>query len=211
MLADADMLIVRPFDDLVDGVLQAPAFAGLIAHVSPFRLLPEPPEEWWCRVFSSAGLPKPELVCEHPGWGVMDEATRGQHCPPYFNLGMLLAPREIMSRLGEVIYGELEAVNRVLESMYRCQIAVSLALARTGVPWRTAPMRYNYPNIPQIAAHYRADLYDAQDSALSPPWAVRQGEGFSQSSERAGASLSVRMYRESTPCSRSGWRRSTAR
>lgn len=161
MLADADMLVVRPFDDLVDGVLQSPAIAGLVAHVSPFWRIPEPPPEaWWSKIFTTAGLPEPKLACEHTGWGVMEEASRSQYCPPYFNLGMLLAPREIMSRLGEVIYAEMEAVNRVLETIYRCQIAVSLALARTGVPWRTAPFRYNFPNIQPIAEHRRADLDD---------------------------------------------------
>ncbi len=161
MLADADMLIVRPFDDLVDGILREPAMTGLVAHVSPFRLIPEPPPEvWWERIFTTAGLPEPKLVCQHTGWGVMDEAIKGQFCPPYFNLGMLLAPREIMLRIGDVIYAEMESVNRVLESIYRCQIAVSLALVRTGVPWREAAMRYNFPNVPQIAAHYRADLAD---------------------------------------------------
>jgi hypothetical protein len=163
MLVDADTLIVGPLDDLVHEVLQAPAFVGLVAHISPFLLNRElPADEWWSRIFSAAGLPKPDLVCEHTGWGLMDETPQGRFCPPYFNLGMLMAPWPIMARLGKVIYGEMEAVNRVLDSHFRCQIAVPLALARTGAPWRGVPMRYNFPNDVAIASHYRADLADVR-------------------------------------------------
>jgi hypothetical protein len=163
MLVDADTLIVGPLDDLVERVLQSGSFAGLVAHVSPFLPNPElPAPEWWTRIYSAAGLSKPELVCEHTGWGVMDETPQARYCPPYFNLGMLMAPREVMARLGEVIYAEMEAVNRVLATGFRCQIAVPLALARTGTPWRSVPMRYNFPNDLAIASHYRADLADVR-------------------------------------------------
>jgi hypothetical protein len=163
MLVDADTLIAGRLDDLVDGVMKAPAFAGVIAHVTPFSLNPErSPADWWRRIFAEVGLSAPEPVCEHTGWGMMEKSPQARYCPAYFNLGMLMAPREIMARLGEVIYAELEAVNRVLATPFRCQIAVPLALARTGVPWRSVPMRYNFPNDTTIVSHYRADFADVR-------------------------------------------------
>jgi hypothetical protein len=160
MLADADMLVAAPFVDLVQGVADRPALLGLIAHVSPFRHEPEfSPEAWWTRLFAAAGLGPPPLTCEHTGWGVMPTP---QYCPPYFNLGMLVAPREVMSRLGQDIYAELGTVNRVLTTLYRCQLALALAVQRGQVPWRPLAMRYNFPNNAQIASKYQDDLADVR-------------------------------------------------
>jgi hypothetical protein len=162
-MLDADMMVAAPFTELVEGVLAAPAFVGVIAHVSPFLDVKGAAKyQMWDRLFAEAGLGSPPLCCEHTGWGTMFVDPGLRFCPPYFNLGMLLAPRCVMKALGDVIYDEMEAVNRVVETCFRCQIAVSLALARLKLPWRCARMRFNFPNDHHIANRYAQELIDVR-------------------------------------------------
>lgn len=163
MLLDADVFFAGAFDEVVARSRAARALAGLVAHVTPFKTRPEhAPEDWWGRIFASAGLAPPAFPCEHTGWSLTpaDEAER--RCPPYFNLGMLIAPAEVMRAIGGIVYDEMAAVDRVLETPFRCQLALTLAVVRLGIPWHAVPMRYNFPNDEPIATHYAADLADVR-------------------------------------------------
>ena len=73
MLADADLLVTAPFTDLVEQVAETGAFAGLIAHASPFGPLKnqQPNRQWWIRIFREAGLAAPRFCCQHTGWGTL--------------------------------------------------------------------------------------------------------------------------------------------
>jgi len=163
LLLDADVFFAGTFDDLLARIRAERALAGLVAHVTPFKTCPEhAPEDWWARIFASAELAPPAFPCEHTGWPIAPAAEAERRCPPYFNLGMLLAPAAVMRAIGSVIYDEMAAVDRVLETPFRCQLALTLALVRLGIPWHAVPMRYNFPNDQPIAEHYDADLADVR-------------------------------------------------
>ena len=108
---------------------------GLIAHVSPFSGLGMPTPLWWSRLFSTAGLPPPRLVAEHTGWGTMSHEPADRYCPPYFNLGALIAPAAIMTQIGSIIYAEMAHVDSVVEIVYKCQLALTLAIQRLTAAW----------------------------------------------------------------------------
>ncbi len=163
MLADADVFFTGSFADVVARAHVDDSFAGLIAHVTPFETHREhAPEEWWRQIFASAGLGAPALVCEHTGWPVAPTDLAKRHCPPYFNLGMLVAPAGVMHAIGAVIYDEMAAVDRVLTTPFRCQLALTLAILRLGVRWEPLAMRYNFPNDQPLASHYADDLADVR-------------------------------------------------
>jgi hypothetical protein len=163
MLIDADVFFTGAFDPIVARCRADHALAGLIAHVSPFKGRSEhAPAEWWSRVFASAGLGPPPFACEHTGWPVAPADPAERHCPPYFNLGMLVAPAEVMHAIGEVIYEEMTAVDRVIETPFRCQLALTLAIVRLGIRWQPLAMRFNFPNDQPIASHYGDDLTDVR-------------------------------------------------
>ena len=163
MLIDADVFFTGSFDEVVARCRTDHALAGLIAHVTPFKTRQEhAPEDWWSRVFASAGLGAPPLVCEHTGWPVAPADPAERHCPPYFNLGMLVAPAAVMHAIGDVIYEEMAAVDRVLETPFRCQLALTLAVLRLGIRWDPLAMRFNFPNDQPIASHYVTDLADVR-------------------------------------------------
>src|SRR5262249_744677 len=151
-------------------VIRDRVFAGLIAHVSPFRGnapcplhgLPHFAEltapdssfgerrlscaESWSRLFTVAGLEVPPPRCEHSGWGILCHDPAAPFCPPSFNFGVLIAPPDLMTAVGQVIYAEMDHVEHVVETCFKCQLALSLALVRLRLPTRVLPLRYNFPN-----------------------------------------------------------------
>jgi hypothetical protein len=157
LLLDADTLCTGALDELLE--LGDGALAGLVAHAAPTAFgRPAYVEDdgrddgdFWSGLYASAGLPPPALACRHPGWGFLDTDPARRSCPPYFNLGVLAGTRDAVARVGARIYDELDAVQRYADTVFRCQLAVTLALARTGVPWRELPLRFNFPNDERFA------------------------------------------------------------
>jgi hypothetical protein len=166
LLLDADTLCTGPLDELLE--LGDGALAGLVAHAAP-TTFGRPAYvaddgradgDFWSGLHASAGLEPPALACRHSGWGFMDTDPERRDCPPYFNLGVLAGTRETVARVGARIYEELDAVRRYADTVFRCQLAVTLALARTGAPWRELPVRFNFPNDERFAQAYPDDAAD---------------------------------------------------
>jgi len=139
MMLDADVLVCNPLDALVQTLAASTAVWGLPAHVSPFS------EQEWRALFASAGLPEPALDCRPSGVGILPE-VQAQGMPPYFNLGVIAAPRAVMQTLGQGLLDEMERVNAFVQTYYRCQVAIPLGIARHGLPWRALDVRDNFPN-----------------------------------------------------------------
>ena len=95
------------------------------------------------QAFEAAGLGEPPFLCEYAGYGVLF-TERERRCPPYFNQGMVLAPSPILAGIGSAMYAEMETANRVAETLYRVQVALTYAILRQKLPWRALPVRYNY-------------------------------------------------------------------
>jgi hypothetical protein len=149
LMLDADILIAAPFTDLVQGLHARQSFGGFTAHIAPF-----PQFDYWQRTFDLCGLGQVKATNEHTGWGYMFSDDSLRYCPPYFNLGVLCAPANIMSCIGTVIYDLMHQVNTIHETVYRLQIAVTLALEKFDIPSEVIAARYNFPNLWQFEAMY---------------------------------------------------------
>jgi hypothetical protein len=90
----------------------------------------------------------------------MDTAPDRRYAPAYLNLGMLAAPATTMRRLGTVMYESMAAVDRYVESHFRCQLAVTLAIARTDCAWSALPVQWNFPNDERFRARFPDDAAD---------------------------------------------------
>jgi hypothetical protein len=163
MIADADTFFAGSFEGVVAQCREENALGGLIAHQSPFKdAAATPSRETWTRIFEAAGLGSPPFICEHTGWIASRDRPDDRYCPPYFNLGMLIAPADVMARVGAVIYTEMAHVDSILDTHYRCQIALALAVQRLGLRYRPLAMRYNCVNDEQIMALHPADRADVR-------------------------------------------------
>ncbi|PTW55738.1 hypothetical protein C8N35_11263 [Breoghania corrubedonensis] len=162
---DADLLVAGDFDDILRQAHQTQTMLGFIAHVSPFgfqRFRGTTSQDWWRRIYEAAGLAMPALTFEHTGWGLDWDAIFGdkpspilsndpdhRYCPPYFNYGVVVAPRSLFERVGETFVDDLERVGTVLSTPYGSQIANCIAIERHAIPCETIHLNYNFPmNLP---------------------------------------------------------------
>jgi hypothetical protein len=152
LMLDCDVFVGGPIDEILRDAFENHRLLGLIAHISPFSVAPvQPNEATWAKLFAAAGLPPPALSCQHSLWPRLsgDPSLLGdpeyRHCPPYFNFGVLLAPRDIMTTIGSSIADDLSAVDSVMSSWFRGQIALTLALTRHRIPWKELDLKYNFP------------------------------------------------------------------
>ncbi|MHB9134879.1 MAG: hypothetical protein ACYC2J_00350 [Acidithiobacillus ferrooxidans] len=153
---DADVLAAGSLDDLLEDVLRNPAVVGFQAHVD---VLEKDPETGWERLFAHLGLPAPERTEFPTGVGLLPD-VRPSPLPVYWNLGVVLGTNALMRQLGDDLVGELPGINSFFCTIYRCQIAVAVRLARLRLPFRQLDVRYNYPNIPSFDDAHIAALPD---------------------------------------------------
>ncbi len=161
LMLDSDTLFAAPIDELLPAVTDSETVCGVPAHVSPFTEA-ERGQALWGEVFREAGLPEPEMICEHSGWEAMESDPARRFCPPYFNFGMVLVSRDLAARLGETIVSEMESVQRVLDTVFRCQLALTLAIARSGARWWELPLRFNFPNDLSFMTRNGTELEDVR-------------------------------------------------
>lgn len=163
ILLDADTIVAGPLDDLLE-LAEHDALAGVIAHAPPEATLRDGVErtgtEFWDDLHRSAGLAPVVLQCTHTHPRFAGDPAGV--CPAYFNLGMLAGSAATMARLGGIIFGELDAVNRYADTWYRCQLAVTLAVARTGCGWCALPVAWNFPNDDAFWAAHPAEREDVR-------------------------------------------------
>lgn len=136
---DADtLLLADPARDLLD--VEEPAAAAPV----------DTPEAFggdWARLYEALGVPFPERrveVWERYGYGDAPEPPRVEMVP-YVNSGVVAV--EAGSALPEAWMRTCREIERRLELVPRTffvdQIALSVALHRTGEPWRLLPRRFN--------------------------------------------------------------------
>ncbi|MCW2974702.1 MAG: hypothetical protein JWN72_2975 [Thermoleophilia bacterium] len=164
---DADTLVTGPLDRLPS--VTRDKFGGVVAHVAPAAFqVPfrdgriHDGADYWAQLHEAAGLDAPQLTSEHTGWGLMDADPARRWCPPYYNLGMLAGERGVMQRVGAQVMQQMATVESRIDTHFRCQLAVALALAATDTPSTDLSMRYNFPNDERFAGRYREALLDVR-------------------------------------------------
>jgi len=156
---DADTIVTGPLDDLPQRT--GDGLGGVIAHVAPSAFgIPFRDGQvhhgpaFWDELYAAASLAAPILASEHSGWGVMDVDVARRWCPPYFNLGLLAGTREVMQGLAEAIELQIATVESAIDTHFRCQLAVTLALAATETPSVDLGLQFNFPNDDAFGAAY---------------------------------------------------------
>ncbi|MDQ3199942.1 MAG: hypothetical protein M3Q46_12300 [Verrucomicrobiota bacterium] len=158
--ADADVLFIADFADLLRELENEPAVAGVIAHAPPPPFQHDQFANAWRQLCADYHAAPPSFDYEHTGWGwqVRQEAFR--FTPAYFNFGMVAAPAALMETISREIEKADDFVNANLDTFFRFQIALTLAIQKHSLPVRALPLRYNFPNDPRFDARYPEELAD---------------------------------------------------
>jgi hypothetical protein len=84
----------------------------------------------------------------------------------------------VAARIGEGIFRELDVVDGCLDTIFRCQLALTLAVERTETPVIAAPPRFNFPNDFRIWDHYTHDAADLRLLHICAWQQVNKAEAF---------------------------------
>jgi len=158
LMIDSDIVIGRPFDELVESIAATGELGALIEFGTPFYFEGSPT---WEELYEHCGLGKPKLVHQYTGWSLMGQELRHRYCPPWFNFGVVIAPRDVMTEVGRVFLPLMERIEEIEETMYRSQLALSLAVVALGIPYRALPLRYNFPYEDAVEAHNPEEVENA--------------------------------------------------
>lgn len=160
LLLDADTLVRRPLDPLINQAYRTQSLAGTIAHTTP---LPTGRLEQvdWPGLFEICGLKALPLEYEHTGWGYFFGNPAHRFCPPYFNYGVIAAPARVVASIGQVFERHLYRLRATMGSYFDTQIALTMAIAQLSIPVIALPLRYNMPNHPPIEALHHTELNHA--------------------------------------------------
>jgi hypothetical protein len=151
LMLDADVLPIRPFDNLLE---RDRSLLAMMAHVSPFS---NHAQEWQA-LFNAYGLSDPSFDFELTGWGTMFDDPSRRFSPPYFNTGVLLARADLYERLYEPYMAALRFVKTQLDSYFFEQIALTLAIGKMELPIEVQPLRFNFPNQEAFDAAHPEEL-----------------------------------------------------
>jgi hypothetical protein len=162
LLMDADTLLVRGIDDILESLALQPAIAGLMAHIPPF--LGDPGLNW-STVFSKLGRDLPPDRFQHSGWGTMYADPANRFGPAYYNLGVVFIPGSLLPELARA-YAEAFLLvfkkPRTIPVAFSAQLAFSVAIYQSNLPRQTLDLRYNFPNDDWAAEKFPADLADVR-------------------------------------------------
>lgn len=156
IICDADVLILRPMDDLLRSIVEDPFLGGVIAHFHfPWdgREERRPERDW------------PELATtilgkniDRPHRYTLQDAASPDRAPFYINFGVFAGTPEMLGRFNQ---RELEIRPKVAEKLgewWAPQVSLALTCADLDLPTRALPMRYNFPNDPLADSLYPEEM-----------------------------------------------------
>ncbi len=154
LMLDADVIPVRPFDELLD----VDAIQGVQAHHAPYGV------EGWKAIFRHLIGSEPQLAYEYSGivpFRIPAAETLG---PFYPNSGMVIGPRRHFEALSPRFFEAIDLLRaNVSDTYWFDQVGFAMACVMDGgVPVQQLPLRYNFPNRPSFDAAYPDELADVR-------------------------------------------------
>ncbi|WP_027146863.1 hypothetical protein [Mesorhizobium sp. WSM3626] len=162
ILADADVCLMRPIDDLLQRMRDAkrPLIAGMPAHFSPFSRDGAENDAAWRRLLEAFGFGDTPLDWQYSM--SPDQASGGS--PAYFNYGFVVFDRTAFIAIQQLIRPLTQRVYHYLKDtsvvFFSGQIALSLAILTVGADTLALGPEYNCPNSDEMLAHGLRDPAD---------------------------------------------------
>lgn len=153
---DADTIIVRNIETVLDQVLIEKAIAGCMAHYRMPVWNDQPEREVWASL--ADGLTDAPLDFVHR-YSMNPDA---EPAPFYLNFGAVFVESgALQGILRHFVPFRTALAERLPKPVFSAQVALTLAAAEAGVKQIVLPERYNFPNDPLSARLYPDELREA--------------------------------------------------
>ena len=160
IFADADVMLLRRIDDLLEGLIESRSVSGVIAHYPFTHFTGETPEQKWIALaLQFIGI---EMPLEHTYLFAKEDTVSSQrHCPFYLNFGFVIFPLEVAKQPCPTYLALRPRVAPHLQAPYYSgQVALTLAIYAYNVSRRAIAIKYNFPNDVIAETLYPNDLRD---------------------------------------------------
>ena len=160
--------MLRPLPrSLLDQATHSPTISAVIAHF-PFPISRDTRDSK-CGVSLCPSMPQHE-AWDRIGTGILGRPPKRPYrytllqdagdtnCPFYINYGFLAGPPRLLQELHERLERLQPRVAELLENDFYGQVAIALAVEEGGLPERSLPMRFNFPNDREADRLYPLEL-----------------------------------------------------
>jgi hypothetical protein len=145
VMADADILVLGPLDELISYLPTPRSVAGVIATKPPFTARGKGDDETrWPELYRAAGLTPPPFDFPIPGYGTHYPLSGIANAPAYYNFGFVIGRREAMNAIGGTFHEDYRQANDFMQNILAAQAALGLAITRHLLDAAALPVRYNF-------------------------------------------------------------------
>jgi hypothetical protein len=161
LMADADILITGPLDDLINFLPTPRSVAGVIATKPPFTARGNGDDETrWPELYRAAGLTPPPFEFPIPGYGTHYPRSGIAKCPAYYNFGFVVGKKEAMNAIRETFHTDYLVANDFMQSVLAAQAGLGLSITRHQLDAAALPLRYNFWTQDKYLANFTEEADD---------------------------------------------------
>ena len=134
VMADADILIMGPLDDVTDFLPTQRSIAGVIATKPPFTARGNSDDSTrWPDLYRTAGLSPPPFEFSIPGHGTHYPLSGIAKAPAYYNFGFVIGRQDAMNAIRESFSSDYLVATDFMQSVLGAQAALGLSIHGTNL------------------------------------------------------------------------------
>jgi hypothetical protein len=161
IMADADILILGPLDELTAFLPTSRSIAGVIATKPPFTARGAGDDEArWPDLYRAAGLRPPPFDFPIPGHGTHYPRSGISHAPAYYNFGFVAGTREAMNAVRGTFQDDYLVADDFMQSILAAQAGLGISIARHELDAAALPLRYNFWSQDKYLANFPEEARD---------------------------------------------------
>lgn len=163
LMADADILVLAPLDELTEALPTSRSIAGVIATKPPFTARGKGDDETrWPALYRAAGLTPPPFEFPIPGHGTHYPMSGIAKCPAYYNFGFVIGRNEAMNAIRETFHSDYAVANDFMQTVLAAQAGLGLSIARHRLDAAALPLRYNFWTQAKYLANFPEEAEDVR-------------------------------------------------
>ena len=161
LMADADILILGPLNDLATFLPTPRSVAGVIATKPPFTARGNGDDETrWPELYRAAGLTPPPFDFPIPGHGTHYPTSGIATGPAYYNFGFVIGRNEAMNAIRETFHSDYLVAHDFMQSILAAQAGLGLSITRHRLDAAALPLRYNFWSQAKYLANFPEEADD---------------------------------------------------